>query len=113
MPVQRKYDSDDTYLDQQFIPSHKGFTDIKTDFFLSTEEGVLSLGSSIFSYVSAVDACIGVVVDALKSKIFGRIRFSLLRAIMDIILAKEFLFKGALWEEVCVFHSWCVFLKFR
>ena len=50
--------------------------------------------------VSAVDACIGVVVDALKSKELWENTILIITSDHGYQLGqKEFLFKGALWEE--------------
>ena len=102
MPVQRKHDCDDTYLDQQFIPSHKGFYRYQQliSSYQTEEEGLRAWVQAYLASVSAVDACIGVVVDALKSKDLWENTILIITSDHGYHLGqKEFLFKGALWEE--------------
>ena len=94
--------SDDTYLDQQFIPSHKGFYRYQKliSSYQTEEEGLRAWVQAYLASVSAVDACIGVVVDALKSTDFWENTILIVTSDHGYHLGqKEFLFKGALWEE--------------
>ena len=102
LPLQRKHDRDDTYLEQQFIPSHKGFYRYQQliSSYQSEEEGLRAWVQAYLASVSAVDACIGVVVDALKSKELWEDTILIITSDHGYQLGqKEFLFKGALWEE--------------
>tara|TARA_A200000113_G_C8862867_1_gene353879 strand:- start:255 stop:1790 length:1536 start_codon:yes stop_codon:yes gene_type:complete len=102
LPVQRKYDCDDTYLELQFSPPHKGFYRYQQliSSYQSEEEGLRAWVQAYLASVSAVDACIGVVVDALKSTELWENTILIITSDHGYHLGqKEFLFKGALWEE--------------
>ena len=102
LPIQRKHDCDDTYLDQQFILSHKGFYRYQKliSSYQTEEEGLRAWVQAYLASVSAVDACIGVVVDALKSTDFWENTILIVTSDHGYHLGqKEFLFKSALWEE--------------
>jgi arylsulfatase A-like enzyme len=102
LPVQRKHDRDDTYLEQQFTTLHKGFYRYQQliSSYQTEEEGLRAWIQAYLASVSAVDACIGVVVDALKSQDLWQNTILIITSDHGYQLGqKEFLFKGALWEE--------------
>ncbi len=102
LPVQRKNDRDDTYLEHQFTPSHKGFYRYQKliSSYQTEEEGLRAWVQAYLASVSAVDECIGVVVNALKSKDLWKNTILIVTSDHGYQLGqKEFLFKGALWEE--------------